>query len=57
MGADTMRITVVGAILIVATVIASLLLLLALNENKSRLDSKQDGGSQEDQSWQDGIGA
>jgi hypothetical protein len=57
MGAETMRITVVGAILIVATVMASLLLLLALNENKSRLVSKQEGGFQEDQSWQDGIGA
>ena len=52
-----MRITVVGAILIVATVMASLLLLLALNENKNGLDSKQDGGSQQDEFWQNGTGA
>lgn len=52
-----MRITVVGAILIVATVMASLLLLLALNENKNGLDSKQAGSSQEDQFWQHRIGA
>jgi hypothetical protein len=57
MGADTVKITVVGAILIVATVMASLLLLLALNENKNGLDSKQAGGSQPDQFWQNGIGA
>jgi hypothetical protein len=35
MGADTMKITVVGAILIVAAVMAGVLLLLALNESKS----------------------
>jgi hypothetical protein len=52
-----MRITVVGAILIAAAVMASLLLLLALNENKDGADSKQDSGSQPDQFWQNGIGA
>jgi hypothetical protein len=56
MGADTVKITVVGAILIVATVMASLLLLLALNENKNGADSKQDSGSQPDQFWQNGMG-
>ena len=44
-----MKITVVGAILIVATVMAGVLLLLALNENKNGLGNKQDGGSQQDQ--------
>jgi len=49
-----MRITVVGAILIVATVMASLLLLVALTENKNGLDDKQDSGSQ---GWQHGRSA
>ena len=52
-----MKITVVGAILIVATVMATLLLLLALSENQNGLDSKKDGGSQQDEFWQHGIGA
>jgi hypothetical protein len=43
------KITIVGAILIVAAVMASLLLLLALNENKYGSDRKQDGVSQQDQ--------
>jgi len=47
MGADTMRITVVGAILIVASVMAGILLLLAFTENKNGLDSKRDGSSQQ----------
>jgi len=35
-----MRITVVGAILIVASVMAGILLLLAFTENKNGLDGK-----------------
>jgi len=42
-----MRITVVGAVLIVASVMAGILLLLAFTENKNGLDSKQDGGPNE----------
>jgi hypothetical protein len=49
MGTDPMKITVVGAILVVAAVIASLLLLLALNENKNDIENKPGGGSQPDQ--------
>lgn len=53
MGADTMRITVVGVILIVATVVASVLLLLALDETKNRptndLPNKENVGSPQDQ--------
>jgi hypothetical protein len=48
MGAGTMRITVVGAILIVATVMAGFLLLLALTENKNGPNNKQEGGSQQE---------
>jgi hypothetical protein len=40
-----MKITVVGAILIVATVMAGFLLLLALNEHKNGLNNRQGGGS------------
>jgi len=50
-----MRITVVGAILIVATVMAGILLLLALTENKNGLVSKQSSGSQQDQFGQHGM--
>jgi hypothetical protein len=44
-----MRITVVGAILIVATVVASVLLLLALDENKNRRTNKENSGPAQDQ--------
>lgn len=52
-----MKITVVGAILIVATVMAGVLLLLALTENANAVDRKQDDVSQQDQFWQYGTGA
>ncbi len=39
-----MKITVVGAILIVAAVMAGVLLLLALNASKSGLNDQQNGG-------------
>jgi hypothetical protein len=43
MGADPMKITVVGTILVVAAVMTSLLLLLSLGKNKN--DDKQGGSS------------
>ena len=52
-----MRITVVGAILIVASVMAGVLLLLALSENKNGLDNKQEGGWNEINFGNTGIGA
>lgn len=52
-----MRITVVGAILIVAMVVAGVLLLLALNENRNEATNKPTGGIQEDQLLQYGTGA
>jgi hypothetical protein len=57
MGAETMKITVVGAILIVALVMAGILLLLALTENKSGLDGKQDDAPNELNFDNTGIGA
>ena len=48
-GADTMKITVVGAILIAAVVIASVLLILSLNEENDGRGSQQNGGSHQDQ--------
>jgi|CZLA01.1.fsa_nt_gi hypothetical protein len=42
-----MKITVVGAILIVAAVTAGVLLLLALNESKSGLNDQQNSGCQQ----------
>lgn len=39
-----MKITVVGAILIVATVVAGIVLLLALNENQNGSTNKPPGG-------------
>ena len=56
MEADTMRITVVGAILIVATVVAGVLLLLALDETKNRPTSKENGGPAQDQPLLYGTG-
>jgi hypothetical protein len=56
MGAATMKITVVGAILIVATVIAGVLLLLALDETKNQAPNKENGGPSQDQSFPYGIG-
>jgi len=57
MGVDTMKITVVGAILIVATVVAGVLLLLALYENKNGSKNQQNGGIPDEQSLQYGTGA
>ena len=57
MGADSMRITVVGAILIVATVVAGVLLFLALDETKNQSATKQNGDPPQDQPMQYGIGA
>jgi len=57
MGADTMKITVVGAILIVATAVAGVLLFLALYENKNGSKNQQNGGIRDDQSLQYGTGA
>jgi hypothetical protein len=44
-----MRITVVGAILIVATVVAIVLLLLALDETKNRPTNNENSGPAQDQ--------
>jgi hypothetical protein len=51
-----MRITFVGAILIAATVMAGVLLLLALAENTNAVDRKQDDAFQQDQFWEYGTG-
>ncbi len=51
-----MRITVVGAILIVAAVAAGVLLLLTLNEHMNGIGEQQNGGSQPDPSTQNGLG-
>jgi hypothetical protein len=48
-GAAIVKITVVGAILIVATVLASVLLLLALDETKNQATNKQNGDPPQDQ--------
>ena len=56
MEADTMKITIVGAILIVATVVAGVLLLLALYENKNGSKNQQNGGTWDDQSLPYGTG-
>ena len=50
-----MRITIVGAILIVASVVAGFLLLVALNENQNGSMNKPTGGIQEDQLFQYGT--
>ena len=50
-----MRITVVGAILIVAVVVAGVLLFLALNGNKGGLSDQQNGSSQEDEFSRQGM--
>ena len=52
-----MRITVVGAILIVAAVAATVLLVLALNENMNGLNDQQNVGSPPDQPLQRRTGA
>jgi len=52
-----MKITVVGAILIVATAVAGVLLFLALYENKNGSKNQQNGGIRDDQSLQYGTGA
>jgi len=52
-----MRITVVGAILIVATVAAGVLLFLALYENEDGSKDQQNGGTWDDQSLRYGTGA
>lgn len=44
-----MKITVVGAILVVAAVMTSLLLLLASNESRNEIENKPGGGSWPDQ--------
>jgi hypothetical protein len=56
MGADTMKITVVGAILIVATVVAGVLLFLALYENKNGSKNQQHAGNWDNQSLRYGTG-
>lgn len=50
-----MRITVVGAILIVAAVAAGVLLFLALNEHMKGTGEQQNGDSQQDPSVQNGF--
>jgi len=50
-----MKITVVGAVLIVAAVVAGVLLLFALNGKNSALNNQQNSGSQEDESWRQGL--
>jgi hypothetical protein len=50
-----MRITVVGAVLIVAAVAAGVLLLLALNEHMKGIGEQQNGGSQQDPPLQNGL--
>ena len=52
-----MKITVVGAILIVATVVAGVLVLLALCENKNGSKNQQNGGIRDDQALRYGTGA
>ncbi len=56
MGADTVKITVVGAILIVATVVAGVLLLLAMHETKKRPTNKENSGPAQDQPLPCGTG-
>jgi hypothetical protein len=48
MGANTMRITVVGVVLIVVGVIVGGLLVLALNQKMTILKTQQNGGVQLD---------
>ena len=50
-----MRITVVGAILIVVAVMAGVLLILALNESKNGPTNQQNGVSQLDESLRQGL--
>jgi hypothetical protein len=50
-----MRITIVGAILIIASVVAGVLLLLALNENQNEITNQQTGDIQADQLLQYGT--
>ncbi|MGA2980009.1 MAG: hypothetical protein ABSD76_10490 [Terriglobales bacterium] len=52
-----MRITVLGAILIVAAVAATVLLVLALNENRNGLNNQQNVGTPPDQPLQRRTGA
>jgi hypothetical protein len=52
-----MKITVVGAILIFATIVAGVLLLLALDETMNRPTNKQNGDPPQDQPMQYGTGA
>jgi hypothetical protein len=51
-----MRITVVGAGLIVVAVATGVLLFLALNEHMKGTGERQNGGSQQDPSLQNGLG-
>jgi hypothetical protein len=51
-----MKITVVGAILIVATVVAGVLLLLALDETNNRPTNKENSGPAQDQPLPYGTG-
>ena len=50
-----MRITIVGAILIVAAVAAGVLLFLALTEHTNGIGEQQNGGSQQGPSLQNGL--
>jgi hypothetical protein len=47
MGAEAMKITVVGAVLIIAAVAAGVLLLLALKEHANEIGEPQSGDSQQ----------
>jgi len=52
-----MRITVVGAILIIAAVAAGVVLILALKEHTNGVGEQQSGGSQPNPSLQNGFGS
>ena len=51
-----MRITVIGAVLIVAAVAAGVLLFLTLNEHMKGIGEQKNGGSQQGPSLQNGLG-
>jgi hypothetical protein len=56
LGAEEMRITVVGAVLIVAAVAAGVILILALKEYTNGIGEQQNDGAQQNPSLQNGLG-
>ena len=55
MGAEGMKITVVGAILIVAAVAAGVFLFFALKDHTNGIGEQQSGGSLQNPSLQNGL--